>query len=71
MDDLLKECSRVLADRVSRKSYRIPQNRGDLLNLLHNDAKVLSTEYEQNDILVSAVVPVDNAGRLEDFLNPA
>lgn len=70
LEDLLKECSRVLADRVSRQQYRIPQKRGDLLNLLHKDAKVLSTEYEQNDILVSAVVPAVIAGRLENFLNP-
>ena len=70
MDDLLKACCHVLADRVSQRQYRIPQKRGDLLNLLHNDAKVLSTEYEQNDILVSAVVPVDIAGRLKDFLIP-
>ena len=68
MDTLLKECSRILADRVSRQHYRIPQKRGDLLNILHKDAKVLSTDYEGNDILVSAVVPADIAGRLEEFI---
>ncbi|MGJ8643806.1 MAG: GTPase HflX [Luteolibacter sp.] len=71
MEELLRECSHVLADRVSRCQYRIPQKRGDLLNLLHSDAKVLSTDYEQNDILVSAVVPAAIAGRLESFLVPA
>jgi GTP-binding protein HflX len=71
MPDLLKACSHVLADRVSRRQYRIPQKRGDLLHLLHSDAKVLSTDYEQNDILVSAVVPAAIAGRLESFLIPA
>ena len=71
METLLKECSRILADRVSRKHYRIPQKRGDLLNVLHRDAKVLSTDYDGNDILVSAVVPADIAGRLENFLIPA
>lgn len=71
MPDLLKECSRVLADRVSRCKYRIPQKRGDLVSLLHTDAKVLSTDYEQNDILVSAVVPANIAGMLESFLVPA
>ncbi|MBC7980098.1 MAG: GTPase HflX [Armatimonadetes bacterium] len=70
LPDLLKSCSRVLADRVQRQHYRIPQKRGDILNLLHKDAKVLSTEYEQNDILVSAVVPAAIAGRLESFLLP-
>lgn len=68
LPELLKSCSRVLADRVSRQHYRIPQKRGDILHILHTDAKVLSTEYEENDILVSAVVPADIAGRLECFL---
>ncbi|MEP2774732.1 MAG: GTPase HflX [Luteolibacter sp.] len=68
LDELLRACSHVLADRVSRCSYRIPQKRGDLLNLLHSVAKVLSTDYEQNDIIVSAVVPADIAGRLEPYL---
>ncbi len=64
---LLSECSRLLSDRVSRKLYRIPQKRGDLLNILHSDAKVLTTNYEENDVLIRAVVPVDIAGRLEEF----
>lgn len=68
MEDLLKACSGVLADRVRRKNYRIPQLRGDLVNLLHRDAKIISTEYENDDILVSAVVPAAIAGRLEEFI---
>ena len=71
LPELLKACSHVLADRVSRCHYRIPQNRGDLLNLLHKDAKVLSTDYDENDVLISAVVPADIAGRLGNFLVPA
>jgi len=67
MDDLLKACSKVLADRVRRKEYRIPQQRADLVSLLHREAKVLSTEYEGDDILVCAVVPAAIAGRLESF----
>ena len=35
--------------------------------LLHRDAKVLSTDYEGDDILVSAVVPAAISGRLESF----
>lgn len=68
IDQILKACSSVLADRVSRQHFRIPQKRGDILNLLHSDAKVLSTEYEQNEIIVSAVVPANIAGKLEEFL---
>lgn len=71
LPELLKACSHVLADRVSRCHYRIPQNRGDIMNLLHKDAKVLSTDYDENDVLIRAVVPADIAGRLEGFLIPA
>jgi GTPase len=67
LDALLKACCDILADRISRKNYRIPQNRADLVSLLHRDAKVLSTNYEGDDILVSAVVPPAIAGRLELF----
>jgi GTP-binding protein HflX len=42
--------------------------RGDILNLLHNDAKVLSTEYDENDIIVTAIVPANIAGKLNEFL---
>lgn len=67
IDELLKACCHLLADRVRRKNYRIPQHRADLVSLLHRDAKVLSTDYEGDDILVSAVVPPAISGRLESF----
>jgi GTPase len=67
---LLKACSGVLADRVRRRHYRIPQARADIVSLLHRDAKVLSTGYEDDDILVTAVVPAAIAGRIETFAIP-
>lgn len=68
LDRLLNACSTALADRVRCLDYRIPQQRADLVGLLHRDAKVLSTDYEGNDILVRAVVPPMLAGRLEAFV---
>ena len=68
LDRLLNACSTALADRVRCLDYRIPQQRADLVGLLHRDAKVLSTDYEGNDILVRAVVPPMLAGRLEAFI---
>ena len=67
LEELLQKCSEVLADRVRRRRYRIPQSRADIMGTLHRDAKVLSTAYEGNDILVTAVVPAAIAGRLEEF----
>jgi GTP-binding protein HflX len=67
LEQLLKACSEVLADRVRCKDYRIPQVRADLVGLLHREAKVLSTDYEGDDILVRAVVPPTIAGRLQPY----
>ena len=67
LEELLRLCTQVLAARVCRQDYRIPQNRADLVSLLHREAKVLATDYEGDDILVSAVVPAAIAGRLESF----
>jgi GTP-binding protein HflX len=67
LEELLKTCSEVLAHRVRQQAYRIPQNRADLVSLLHREAKVITTDYDGDDILVSAVVPALIAGRLESF----
>jgi len=67
LEELLHACSRTLADRVRHNRYRIPQHRAELVSLLHREAKVLATEYEGDDIVVSAVVPAIIAGRLETF----
>ncbi|MCF7732630.1 MAG: GTPase HflX [Akkermansiaceae bacterium] len=68
MDELRKACCVQLAARVRRKTYRIPQSRADLVSLLHREAKVLSTTYEDEDVIVGAVVPTALAGRLEGFV---
>lgn len=68
IEELLQACSQVMADRVKRLRYRIPQARADLVALLHEDAKILSTEYEGNDILVHAVVPAAISGKLAGYL---
>lgn len=69
LEPLLKDCAVLLADRVRCRDYRIPQHRADLVSLLHREAKVLSTDYDGDDILVRAVVPPTIAGRIEAFSN--
>ena len=68
MDALLQKCSEMLADRVQTLTYRIPQSRGDIPGMLHREAKVLSTEYDGNDVILEAVVPASIAGRIAEFL---
>lgn len=68
IEDLRNQCSIMLADRVTNTTYRIPQSRGDLVSLLHQECKVTSTEYEGNDIVITAVVPSIVAGRLGNYI---
>lgn len=65
--ELLDRCCQLLADRVRRLRFRIPQRRAELVGLLHREAKVLATDYQGNDVLVSALVPAALAGRLDEF----
>ena len=67
IERLFEACCDKLAARVSRKDYRIPQERGDLVNLLHREAKVLSSDYQAKEVLITALVPAQVAGRLEEF----
>ncbi|MBL50205.1 MAG: GTPase HflX [Roseibacillus sp.] len=53
-----------LSKAVTRRRYRIPQHRGDLVSLLHAEAKVLETEYDGNDVVVEALVSSELEGRL-------
>ena len=67
LDDLQERLSKMLAERVNRKCYRIPQHRGDLVALLHQDAKVLDTGYVGNDVVVEALVGDKIEGQLRAF----
>ena len=69
VEELRLQCSVMLADRVRSHCYRIPQSRGDLSAILHKEAKVLTTEYEGNDVLITAIVPAIISGRLAEFIS--
>ncbi len=63
-------CDRMV-DRVSRLRLRLPQARPDLVALLHREAKIVSQDYEGNDIHLTAIVPHAMRHRFEEFLEPA
>ena len=67
MDTLHHKFVDYLSRAVSRRRYRIPQHRGDLVSLLHAEAKVLETSYEGNDVLVVVLVSNELEGRLEAY----
>lgn len=70
IEKLLERCAGMLAERVRRVFFRIPQARADAVGLLHQEGKVLSVDYDGNDVLVTAVAPPALTGRLGQFIEP-
>lgn len=68
LPQLTAHFTQMLGDRVRKLSYRIPQSRGDLSGLIHREGKVTGTDYEGNDILLTAIVPKNIEGQLAEFL---
>lgn len=67
LDSLVDRMADQMVDRVARLQLRIPQSRQDLVALLHREAKILSTDYEGNDVLITVIVPHSMRHYVEDF----
>lgn len=67
MDALIGKMSDLMVDRVARLKLRIPQARQDVIALLHREAKILSTDYEGNDVVLTSIVPHALRHRVEKF----
>ncbi len=67
LDTLYAACAGVLAGRVERAAYRIPQAESRIIAIMHRDGKVLSTEYEGNDVIVEAILPREFASRIQNY----
>jgi GTP-binding protein HflX len=66
---LLETIDRLLTlDPVSRAQFRVPAGEGALLHLLHERAKVLTTNYSGEWCDVDAEVPASVKRQLEPFL---
>ena len=66
LEHLQNRMSSMLAERVQRLKLRIPQSRHDVVTRLHRDGKVISTDYEGQDVLLQAVIPK----ALQDLVAP-
>ncbi len=67
VEALLAACVEMLSHRVSKERYRIPLAESRIIAIMHRDGKVLSTEYEDNDAIVEAILPHEFAARLESY----
>lgn len=67
IEDLVLRMNALNHDRVSRMKLRIPQSRQDLMALIHREGKILDQEYEDNDILLTAIIPRGQLHHFEEF----
>ena len=65
--ELLAACVEMLTHRVTTETYRIPQAESRIIAIMHRDGKVLSTEYEGNDVVVQAILPKEFAARIAAY----
>lgn len=67
LDGLMQACVEKLAARVRKDVYRIPLSRSDIIAGMHRDGKILSTEYEDNDAIVQALLPCALSQKLDSY----
>ena len=68
-NDLLQAIDNALPlDPVSRQRFRIPAGEGSIVHLLHEHAKVLSSQYQGEVLEVEAEVPESVKRRLSAYL---
>ena len=65
--ELLEKIGKLLDIGKKRVCLRLPYSKGGVLELLHREAQVLSTEYLDDCIAVSAVIKSDLWGRVREF----
>lgn len=66
LENLQNRMSTMLAGRVHRLHLRVPQSRHDVVTRLHRDGKIISTDYEGQDVLLQAVIPK----AMQDLVTP-
>ena len=67
IEELQNRMTEMLLDRVCRLELRIPQARMDLVSLIHRSGKILTQDYDGNDILISATVPKRLEAKFAEF----
>jgi len=67
VDGFVLRLNALTHDRVTRLKLRIPQARQDLVALLHREGKILGQDYEDNDIVLTAIVPHSQVHRFEGY----
>ena len=68
MDKLLASIEKALGAKLHKITVTIPYSMGGLMDMLHNNAQVLSTDYTGDGIVMETVVDDILYGRLKQYI---
>ena len=60
----------MMLERTRRMKLRLPQSEFALMSLIHQQGKVISQDYVDNDILLDIIMPRRFDSSLEPYLDP-
>ena len=67
LSEMIDMITGILYKNNRTMKLRIPFSRGDLLNILHSQAEVITEEYDEQGAVITADCPENLSGELEEF----
>jgi GTPase len=68
MDELRNRLSVMLLDKAVRLNLRLPQARMDLVAMIHREGKLISQDYDGNDMLITTTVPKRLEAKFREYI---
>ena len=68
ISSLMDKMADMLLQNIVRHSLKIPQSRQDLVALLHREGKILSQDYVENDIILTATYSKRFLAKFAEFV---
>lgn len=68
VEEFRHQLSFMLLDKALRLNLRLPQSRMDLVALIHREGKLISQDYEENDMLITMTVPKRLEAKFTPFI---
>ena len=68
LDKLKEAILRVVSMGAKRLKLRLPYEKGNLLEIIHKECKVLTTEYLETGVEITAVCPAEAFGRYREYV---
>ncbi len=70
VEALLLRLSEMMLDRTVRLKIRLPQSEFGLMSVIHQQGKLLSQEYDGNDVLIETIIPKRFEAQFAAFMEP-